>query len=174
MPTDGVDHPRPQSHFQSKPYWRCLVARAQVVARGEPSNVAEVTTTNRALVLVIDDDGDIREGIICLLEDEGFEVVGAHDGLEALNFLAESPRQPSLILLDLMMPVLDGWTFCKVRQGVSTLMEIPVVAISAGPMDGPHEPLRVDATLPKPFDPDALAWLAMRMAGRKPAVSPRR
>ena len=84
-----------------------------------------------------------------------------------LNLLAESPRKPSLILLDLMMPVLDGWTFCKVRQGVQMLMEIPVVAISAAPMNGPQEPLRVDATLPKPFDPDALAWLATRMVGRK-------
>jgi CheY-like chemotaxis protein len=136
--------------------------------------VIEATTRDRALVLVIDDDGDIREGIIGLLEDEGFEVIGAHNGLEALNFLADSPRTPSLILLDLMMPILDGWTFCKVRQGVSTLMQIPVVAISAGPMDGPQQPLRVDATLRKPFDPDALAWLAMRMAGRKRADGPRR
>jgi hypothetical protein len=53
------------------------------------------------------------------------------------------------------------------------LMEIPVVAISAAPMNGPHEPLRVDATLPKPFDPDALAWLATRMAGRKSFHRPR-
>ena len=52
-------------------------------------------------------------------------------------------------------------------------MEIPVVVISAGPMDGPHEPLRVEATLRKPFDPDALAWLAMRMAGRQRSDGPR-
>ena len=135
---------------------------------------ATTTTRDRALVLVIDDDGDIREGIIGLLEDEGFEVIGANNGLEALNFLADSPRKPSLILLDLMMPILDGWTFCKVRQGVSTLMEIPVVVISAGPMDGTYEPLRADATLRKPFDPDALAWLAAQMAGRKPVDLPRR
>ena len=94
--------------------------------------------------------------------------------MEALNFLAESKRVPSLILLDLMMPVVDGWTFCKLRQGVMSLMEIPVVAISAAPMNGAQEPLRVDATLPKPFDPDALAWLATRMAGRKPFYGPRR
>jgi CheY-like chemotaxis protein len=119
-------------------------------------------------VLVVDDDDAIREGIVDLLEEEGFTAVGASNGLEAMNFLAESKRVPSLILLDLMMPMIDGWTFCKVRQGVSMLAEIPVVAISAAPMNGTHEPLRVDATLPKPFDPDALAWLATRMAGRKP------
>ena len=130
--------------------------------------------TTRPLVLVIDDNDGIREGIVDLLEEEGFAAVGACNGMEALNFLAESKRVPSLILLDLMMPVVDGWTFCKLRQGVMSLMEIPVVAISAAPMNGAQEPLRVDATLPKPFDPDALAWLATRMAGRKPFYGPRR
>jgi CheY-like chemotaxis protein len=127
----------------------------------------------RPLVLVIDDDDAIREGIVDLLEEEGFTAVGASNGMDALNFLADSKRVPSLILLDLMMPVLDGWTFCKVRQGVEMLMQIPVVAISAAPMNGTHEPLRVDATLPKPFDPDALAWLAAHMAGRNPFYRPR-
>src|SRR5437763_13018393 len=107
----------------------------------------KTTTTTRPLVLVIDDDDGIREGIVDLLEEEGFSAVGACNGFEALNFLAEAKRVPALILLDLMMPVLDGWTFCKVRQGVSMLMDIPVVAISAAPMHGPQEPLRVDATL---------------------------
>jgi CheY-like chemotaxis protein len=131
------------------------------------ASVDEAETHIRPLVLVIDDDDAIREGIVDLLEEEGFAAVGASNGMEALNFLAESKRAPSLILLDLMMPMIDGWTFCKLRQGVTTLMEIPVIAISAAPMNGAHEPLRVDATLPKPFDPDALAWLATRMAGRK-------
>src|SRR5262245_43300136 len=137
------------------------------------NNVEQQETTERPLVLVIDDDEGIREGIVDLLEEAGFAAVGACNGLEALNFLAESRRKPALILLDLMMPILDGWTFCKVRQGVAMLMEIPVVAISAAPMNGAHEPLRVEATLAKPFDPDALAWLATRMAGRKAFFGPR-
>ena len=127
----------------------------------------EPKTTKRALVLVIDDDEGIREATIDLLEEEGFAAAGASNGLEALNFLAESKRPPSLILLDLMMPVIDGWTFCKLRQGIAMLMDIPVVAISAGPMSGPQEPLRVDAMLAKPFDPEALTTLAARMAGPK-------
>ena len=138
------------------------------------NNVEEEKVTERPLVLVIDDDEGIREGIVDLLEEEGFTVVGAANGLEALNFLSESKRIPALILLDLMMPVIDGWTFCKVRQGIAMLMEVPVVAISAAPMNGPHEPLRVDATLPKPFDPDALTWLATRMVGRKSFYGPGR
>ena len=130
-------------------------------------------TTSKPLVLVVDDDAAIREAIVDLLVDEGFEAVAAGNGVEALNLLAESPRKPSLILLDLMMPGIDGWTFCKVRQGIAMLMEIPVVAISAAPMNGTHAPLRVDATLPKPFDPNALAWLATRMTGRKSFYGPR-
>jgi len=97
----------------------------------------------RPLVMVIDDDADIRSAIEELLDGEGFATVGATDGQAALNLIADMRDRPALILLDLMMPILDGWTFCKVRQGVSTLMEIPVVAISAGPMEGPREPLRV-------------------------------
>lgn len=125
-------------------------------------------------MLIIDDDAGIRDAIVGLLAEEGFEAVAASNGLEALNFLADSHRKPSLILLDLMMPVLDGWTFCKVRQGVSMLMEIPVIAISAAPMDGPQEPLRVDATLSKPFDPEALTWVVTRMAGRRTFYGSRR
>ena len=130
-------------------------------------------TTGQPLVLVVDDDDGIREAIVDLLADEGFETIGASNGVEALNFLADSERKPSLILLDLMMPMLDGWTFCKVRQGLSMVMDIPVIAVSAAPMNGTQVPLRVDATLPKPFDPDELTWLVTRMAGRKTLYRPR-
>jgi len=121
----------------------------------------------RPLILVIDDDAGIREAIVDLLDEEGFATASASNGLEALNFIAESPQKPALIFLDLMMPTLDGWTFCKIRQATQMLMDIPVIAISAASMTGAHEPLRVEAMLSKPFDPDALTWLAMRMLRRK-------
>src|SRR6185503_9083161 len=117
------------------------------------------------LVLVIDDDEGIREGIVDLLEEAGFAAVGACNGLEALNFLADSKRVPALILLDLMMPILDGWTFCKVRQGIVALMEIPVIVISAASMTGTHEPLRVDGRIEKPFDADELVRSVTLMVG---------
>ena len=121
----------------------------------------------RPLILVIDDDAGIREAIVDLLDEEGFATASASNGLEALNFIAESPQKPALIFLDLMMPTLDGWTFCKIRQATQMLMDIPVIAISAASMTGSHEPLRVEATLSKPFDPDALTWLAAQMLARK-------
>jgi CheY-like chemotaxis protein len=121
----------------------------------------------RPLILVIDDDAGIREAIVDLLDEEGFATASASNGLEALNYIAEAPQKPALIFLDLMMPTLDGWTFCKIRQATQMLMDIPVIAISAASMTGAHEPLRVEAMLSKPFDPDALTWLATRMLAGK-------
>jgi CheY-like chemotaxis protein len=120
----------------------------------------------RPLVMVIDDDDDIRTAIQELLDGEGFATVGAADGQAALNLLADLPDRPAVILLDLMMPIVDGWTFCKVRQGIVTLMEIPVITISAAPTTGTREPLRVDGSIEKPFDADALISLVTQMVGR--------
>ena len=120
-------------------------------------------------MLVVDDDEGIRESVVEILTEEGFAAVGARYCVDALKFLIESRRKTALILLDLMMPVIDGRTFCRVRQEVSRLMKIPVVAISAGPMNGLQEELRVDATLPKPFDPKTLTAVATRMVSRQGA-----
>ena len=59
-------------------------------------------------VMVVDDDDEIREALSDVLTDEGYEVVGARDGQQALQFLREG-RRPHAILLDLWMPVMDGW-----------------------------------------------------------------
>jgi CheY-like chemotaxis protein len=135
--------------------------------------VPNTKATTEPLVLVIDDDEGIRDTVVELLVDEGFAAIGACNGAEALSFLAESESRPSLILLDLMMPVLDGWAFCRIRQRVAKLKEIPVVAMSAGPMSGAREPLGVDAILPKPFDPDMLTRVATRMSARKSSAGRR-
>jgi CheY-like chemotaxis protein len=124
----------------------------------------------RPLVMVIDDDADIRSAIQELLDGEGFATVGAADGQAALNLLADSSNRPALILLDLMMPIVDGWTFCKIRQGIVTLMEIPVVTISAVPTDGTHEPFGVNGSIDKPFDAETLVDLVTRMVGRQDSI----
>lgn len=124
------------------------------------------STGTRPLVMVIDDDADIRTAIQDLLEGEGFATVGAADGQAALNLLADSRNRPAVILLDLMMPIVDGWTFCKIRQGIVTLMEIPVITISAASTTGTRLPLRVEGSIAKPFDADVLIQLVTRMIGR--------
>ena len=65
-----------------------------------------------------------------------------------------------------MMPIVDGWAFCKIRQGIVTLMEIPVITISAASTTRTRAPLRVDGSIEKPFDADVLIELVTRMVGQ--------
>ena len=77
----------------------------------------------RERILLVDDDESIRQVVSIFLTDEGYEVAGAGDGQAALDLLAEF--QPDLILLDLRMPVLDGWDFARRYRA----------------MPGPHAPI---------------------------------
>ncbi len=92
-------------------------------------------------VLVVDDDPDIRAMVRVLLEEQGCSVVEAENGLAALRMVAESP--PSLILLDLIMPQLDGFGFMSQLRKNPALSSIPVVVLTA--MDiGPEETARLN------------------------------
>ena len=78
-------------------------------------------------ILVADDDRNIRQGLVDLLESEGYSVTGASDGAEALRLVKRD--QPDLVLLDIMMPGMDGYTVCReIRRDDETL---PVIFISA-------------------------------------------
>ena len=81
-------------------------------------------------ILVVDDDADIRETLVEVLEFEGYVVVGAANGKEALEQLRRRPV--SVILLDLMMPVMDGFEFRTAQLDDPRLSDIPVVVVSAG------------------------------------------
>jgi CheY-like chemotaxis protein len=120
----------------------------------------------RPLVLVVDDDDAIREALSDLLEDVGFTTISARHGLEALKFLATSSTTPTLILLDLTMPIMDGWAFCRSRWKSRTLREIPVILISAVDLSETNRPTGVDAFLWKPIDADEFVRLAVRMSRR--------
>jgi CheY-like chemotaxis protein len=85
----------------------------------------------QSYVLVVDDDRDIRDSLVELLEEHGYRAQGAGNGLEALDRLRDSPEPPSLILLDLMMPLMDGREFREQQLKVPAWADIPVVAISA-------------------------------------------
>jgi CheY-like chemotaxis protein len=82
-------------------------------------------------VLVVDDDPGIRMAISELLEDEGYVAVCAENGLVALSELRHG-EEPCVILLDLMMPEMDGISFRKEQRRDPSLAEIPVVVVSAG------------------------------------------
>ena len=81
-------------------------------------------------IMVVDDDDEIREALADVLTDEGYEVVGARDGHQALRYLREGQR-PSAILLDLWMPVMDGWQLRHELLSDSTLSDIPVIVLTA-------------------------------------------
>jgi CheY-like chemotaxis protein len=106
----------------------------------------------RKSLLIVDDDLDIREILAETLMDRGFEVTTAANGLEALAKLRQLIVRPSVILLDLMMPIMDGYGFLEQRRLDPVLASIPLAIITAGHgVDhdrlGDHLPV-----IRKPFD----------------------
>jgi CheY-like chemotaxis protein len=107
-------------------------------------------------LLVIDDDHDILLSLQDVLEVEGYHAVTAISGREALEYLRQGLR-PELILLDLMMPDISGWTFRARQQADQALASVPVVVISGQGLSA-HDvaELGVAGYLPKPVDLDTL------------------
>ena len=102
-------------------------------------------------VLIVDDDLASRKALEAVLADEGYTVATAADGGAALAYL-RSGHKPDVILLDLMMPVLDGWDFRTEQKRDPALADIPVVAISAAGklVDGDYslrKPIRLEMLL---------------------------
>jgi CheY-like chemotaxis protein len=112
-------------------------------------------------VLVVDDDDDMRTSLWHLLSDEGFHVHTAKNGRDALTCLQEI-EAPCLILLDLMMPVMDGNQFLAERRRDAQLSSIPVVIMSAWTRDWKGKTLGVDAVVTKPVRPEDLLKLVER------------
>ncbi len=102
----------------------------------------------KGTLLVIDDDADIRTALAEILELSGYRVVVAADGQEGVELLAVG-ISPQAIVLDLMMPRMDGWTFLAQLRCHPTLHDLPVLVTSAAPGEPPPG---ADACLPKPFD----------------------
>ncbi len=108
-------------------------------------------------VLVVEDNAVARHALTSLLERQGYGTAVAHDGAEALAYL-RSHSPPRLILLDLMMPVMDGRQFLLARQREPRLADIPVVLCTAERhVDrAAAQALGADDLLQKPFDADEL------------------
>jgi CheY-like chemotaxis protein len=115
-------------------------------------------------VLVVDDDDVIRQLITVNLELEGFDVVTAVDGQDALDKVKSA--RPQVVTLDVMMPRVDGWeAAARLRQDPDT-SHIKVVLLSARAQEADiqrGEKIGVDAYLTKPFDPDELIDIVRRL-----------
>jgi CheY-like chemotaxis protein len=105
-------------------------------------------------VFIVEDDLDTREMLARFLELEGFHVESAENGKLALERLGHGTRA-CVILLDLMMPVMDGWQFREAQVQNAELAKIPVVVVSAAGRDR-LERIDADAYLSKPVDLEEL------------------
>jgi CheY-like chemotaxis protein len=102
------------------------------------------------VVMIVEDDDEIRELLAEMLADGGYEVSTARNGEEALALLRSSPR-PGVILLDLMMPVMDGWQMRAEMLADPALADIPVVVVSgAADLGGDGHALKASRVLTKP------------------------
>ncbi len=115
------------------------------------------------LVLVVDDDPDILQTLALCLSTEGYRVLMAANGQEALDLLKK--ERPACILLDLMMPVMDGWQFVAALEERG-LRNAPLLILSADrAVQGHAAKLRADAFLAKPFDLDELLGKVHQLTG---------
>ena len=99
-------------------------------------------------VLLVEDDSDLRSALGDFLSNEGYEVKTAANGSEALRSLEQ--EHPGLVLLDLMMPVMNGWEFLERKRHSQELARLPVLVLSAVP-GKPYVPGAL-ACLKKPID----------------------
>ena len=119
-------------------------------------------------ILVVEDDPDVRDALVLLLEREGYTVTSANNGQEALERLRAAPS--ALVLLDLMLPVMDGFEFRVQQLQDPALARVPVIVLSSGgDLSRKVEPLHVEACLSKPLDLERLLALVARRVG-KPAA----
>jgi CheY-like chemotaxis protein len=118
-------------------------------------------------ILVVEDDRNLREILADALQFEGFEVVSVEHGEAALRHLASGAR-PCVILLDLMMPVMDGWTFRQELLKKDGLSRIPVVVMTAAGANRAAS-IQSDATLHKPLDIDAVLSVVQGYCAARPS-----
>jgi DNA-binding response OmpR family regulator len=116
-------------------------------------------------ILAVDDDPTILRLLQVNLEMEGHEVLTAGDGHEALARLREAA--PEVVLLDVMMPGLDGWQVCEQVRADASIANTPIVFLSARAQESDLArgvEVGADAYVTKPFDPLALVELVERLA----------
>jgi CheY-like chemotaxis protein len=118
-------------------------------------------------VLVVEDDPGVREGLVAVIAGEGYAVDSCPDGRAALDRLTAAAELPSVIVLDFLMPGMDGWMFLREREKDPRLRDIPVLGMSASPhLINPHAPpMGVNEFLRKPFTVEAMLSFIVKHVG---------
>jgi CheY-like chemotaxis protein len=127
------------------------------------STKAVASRGRSTIVMTVDDDADLQASIVDVLEEKGFFPVAVADGLEAFDLLRGGLR-PSVILLDLMMPRMNGWEFRREQQRAVVWKDIPVVVTTAERFTDSSRRAEFGEVgwLPKPFDLDELVTAIVR------------
>ena len=127
-----------------------------------PPRLKPRAAKTRRRVLVVDDDRDLRDLLAAVLSSAGYDVLTAENGAAALSVLRTV--LPDLIVLDLMMPVMNGWQFREAQMALPDYARIPVVCLS-----GHHaarqqaNSLGIEASVVKPFEIDDLLQVVARL-----------
>ena len=119
-------------------------------------------------ILIADDEPDVLELLVYRLSHSGFEVIGAHDGEEALQFALD--RTPDLAVLDVMMPRLDGYELTRRLRAEERTRRMPVILLTARAQDSDVATgflAGADDYLRKPFNPDELVERVRAVLGRR-------
>ena len=99
---------------------------------GQPLVWGTMPSSEKPVVLVVEDDPDALDAITAILADAGYDALGAANGVEALGQLGDHKGRCDLILLDLLMPVMNGWDFRRKQRETPAFAHIPVLLMSAG------------------------------------------
>ncbi len=145
----------------------CLPGGNRYRARSTSYIIGNVRSDGRkedARILVVEDDEDAREAMVALLQMKGYRAVPAGNGKEALDYLRQAPV-PDLILLDLWMPVMDGWQFRSEQVKDPRLAEIPVIVVTAL---SDRTDVDADEIIAKPVDVDHLLTTVSHYCRREP------
>jgi len=108
-------------------------------------------------ILIVDDEVQLVEMIKMRLEASGYEIIFAHDGQDGLD--KAKKEKPDLMILDLMLPKIDGYKVCRMLKFDEKYKQIPIILFSARAQDEDKkmgEEVGADAYITKPFDPQAL------------------
>jgi len=119
-------------------------------------NADSTSVSETKLICIVEDDQDIQSVLQQILELEGYRVKAASNGQEALQLIDHGAAPADLILLDLMMPTMNGWEFLQAADSTLRERSIPVVIMTAGSFDPSKFPSTVTDKLKKPLDVDML------------------
>jgi len=123
------------------------------IVQSAASDQTEADETPR--VLIVDDDAAIRKMLVDVLSLEDFHTETARDGREALALLEDGRKR--IVLLDLMMPIMDGWELCRhLTERPALRQHLSIILMSAGEKLDQARDLQVEGYLAKPFDVDHL------------------